>query len=276
MPVKQVLFDLERCFDLHAYLVWQGNEPHRGASVASATPDATLAPRWGSLPCQTRYAWRSKQRSRSNSTCLTGIVSFLVYRPRAGASVVPGFHVSLRWCEPPANQDHEEHGDKRPVMDKEKFEITEQGHERLQEELRNLIEIERPKIIEAVADARSHGDLRENSAYDAARQDQAMIEKRIADLENTLRNAVVITPDKLQGPADSIGLGSNVVVDFGGDEENFTIVGAAEARPAQGFISNASPIGRALDGRRKGDSVKAETPGGLIDLTVKSVDNSSR
>ncbi|CAN5795164.1 transcription elongation factor GreA [soil metagenome] len=161
-------------------------------------------------------------------------------------------------------------------MEKEKIEITSDGHERLQAELKNLLDIERPKIIEAVADARSHGDLRENSAYDAARQDQAMIEKRISDLEATLRNAVVITPDKVQGSPDSIGLGSKVVVDFGGEEENFTIVGAAEARPAQGFISNASPIGKALDGRRKGESVKAHTPGGLIDLTIKSVDNSSR
>lgn len=162
------------------------------------------------------------------------------------------------------------------TMEKEKIEITREGHDRLQEELQTLVNVERPKIIEAVADARSHGDLRENSAYDAARQDQAMIEKRISDLENTLRNAVVITPDTSEISADAIGLGSKVVVDFGGDEEQITIVGAAEARPAQGFISNASPIGKALEGRRKGDSVKAETPGGLIDVTIKSVDNSSR
>ncbi len=161
-------------------------------------------------------------------------------------------------------------------MEKEKIEITREGHERLQVELQNLLDVERPRIIEAVADARSHGDLRENSAYDAARQDQAMIEKRISDLETTLRNAVVITPDKSQGPPDSVGLGSKVVVDFDGEDENFTIVGAAEARPAEGLISNASPIGKALDGRRQGDSVKAETPGGLIDLTIKSVDNTSR
>lgn len=161
------------------------------------------------------------------------------------------------------------------AMEKDRIEITREGHERLQAELKNLLDVERPRIIEAVADARSHGDLRENSAYDAARQDQAMIEKRISDLESTLRNAVVITPDR-SADTDAIGLGSKVVVDFGGDEENFTIVGAAEARPAQGFISNASPIGKALDGRRQGDTVKAETPSGAVDLTIKSVDNSSR
>lgn len=161
-------------------------------------------------------------------------------------------------------------------MENERIEITQEGHARLQEELTELLEVERPKIIEAVADARSHGDLRENSAYDAARQDQAMIEKRISDLENTLRNAVVITRDSSQIASDAITLGSKVVVDIEGDEENFTIVGAAEARPSQGFISNASPIGKALEGRRKGETVQAETPGGLIDIKIKSVDNSGQ
>ncbi len=161
-------------------------------------------------------------------------------------------------------------------MDKERIEITEEGHVRLQEELKELMEVERPKIIEAVADARSHGDLRENSAYDAARQDQAMIEKRISDLENTLRNAVVIKREAGSANNGTVGLGSKVVVNMDGDEETFTIVGAAEARPSQGFISNASPIGKALDGRRKGDKVKAATPGGLLDIEIISIDNSGR
>lgn len=161
-------------------------------------------------------------------------------------------------------------------MDKERIEITEEGYARLQEELKELTEVERPKIIEAVADARSHGDLRENSAYDAARQDQAMIEKRISDLENTLRNAVVVTRQTSSASNGTVGLGSKVVVNMDGDEETFTIVGAAEARPSQGFISNASPIGKALDGRRQGDKVKANTPGGMLELEILSVDNSGR
>jgi transcription elongation factor GreA len=161
-------------------------------------------------------------------------------------------------------------------MEKERIEITEEGYTRLQEELKELMEVERPKIIEAVADARSHGDLRENSAYDAARQDQAMIEKRISDLENTLRNAVVVKREMSNASNGTVGLGSKVVVDMDGEEETFTIVGAAEARPSQGFISNASPIGKALDGRRKGDKVKADTPGGVLQLEILSVDNSGR
>lgn len=159
-------------------------------------------------------------------------------------------------------------------MEKDRIEITQDGYARLQEELNELIETERPKIIAAVADARSHGDLRENSAYDAARQDQAMIEKRISDLEQTLRNAIVIKPENSKGANATVGLGSKVVVEMDGEEETFTIVGAAEARPSQGFISNASPIGKSLDGRRKGDKVRAETPGGLLDLKIISVDNS--
>jgi transcription elongation factor GreA len=159
-------------------------------------------------------------------------------------------------------------------MEKDRIEITQEGYARLQDELNDLIEIERPKIIAAVADARSHGDLRENSAYDVARQDQAMIEKRISDLESTLRNAVVIKPESSKGSNATVGLGSKVVVDMDGEEETFTIVGAAEARPSQGYISNASPIGKALDGRRKGDKVQAETPGGKLTLAILSVDNS--
>ncbi|HEV2129413.1 MAG TPA: transcription elongation factor GreA [Thermomicrobiales bacterium] len=159
-------------------------------------------------------------------------------------------------------------------MDKERIEITEEGHERLQEELRQLIEVERPKIIEAVADARSHGDLRENSAYDAARQDQAMIEKRISDLEATLRNATVVARDAANRKRSTVTLGSKVAVDMEGEEEVFTIVGAAEARPSAGFISNASPIGKALDGRRAGETVSVSTPGGHLDITIRSVDNS--
>lgn len=159
-------------------------------------------------------------------------------------------------------------------MDKDRIEITEEGYARLQDELNELIEVERPKIIAAVADARSHGDLRENSAYDAARQDQAMIEKRISDLEATLRNAVVIKRESSSGKDATVGLGSRVVVEMDGEEEQFTIVGAAEARPSKGFISNASPIGKALDGRRSGDRVRAETPGGTLDLRIVSIDNS--
>jgi len=133
--------------------------------------------------------------------------------------------------------------------------------ERLKEELRELQEIRRPQIVAQVAEARSHGDLRENAAYDAARHDQAMNEKRIADLEQLLRSAMVLD-DIPAGPRDTVNLGSTVVVDFGGDEETYTIVGAIEAKPKDGLISNESPLGRALLGKRVGQEVRFATPNG--------------
>lgn len=149
--------------------------------------------------------------------------------------------------------------------------VTPEGLERLKEELRELKEVRRPQIVHAVAEARSHGDLRENAAYDAARQDQAMNEKRIADLEGLLRSAVIV--DESQRSARGVvGIGSTVVVDFDGDEERYTIVGAIEAKPAAGLISNESPIGRALLGKRPGDVTYVATPGGQTKVKILRIE----
>lgn len=155
-------------------------------------------------------------------------------------------------------------------MDKKPVPVTREGYARLTEELRELTEVKRPEIVAAVAEARSHGDLRENAAYDAARQDQAMIEKRIADLEGMLRNAVVLDDDET-AKSGVIGVGSKVTVDFGGDEEVYTLVGAIEAKPSQNLISTESPIGKALRGKRAGDTTVVETPGGSTSVTIKAV-----
>jgi transcription elongation factor GreA len=157
-------------------------------------------------------------------------------------------------------------------MDNKPIPVTREGFERLQQELRELTEVKRPHIVEAVAEARSHGDLRENAAYDAARQDQAMIEKRIAELEGMLRNAQVLDDAASRNADGVIGLGSKVTVDFDGEDEVYTIVGAIEAKPSQGLISNESPIGRELIGKRAGDSATVDTPGGSTSLTIKAVD----
>lgn len=156
-------------------------------------------------------------------------------------------------------------------MDQGRIQVTSDGYIRLKKELADLIEHKRPEIIAQVADARSHGDLRENAAYDAARQDQAMIEKRIADLENMLRNAEVL--EDAEGTADRgvIRLGSQVLVDFGGDEERYTVVGAIEAKPTLGLISTESPIGKVLIGKKAGDRAEVDTPGGVTTLLIKEV-----
>ena len=142
------------------------------------------------------------------------------------------------------------------------------------EELHELKEVRRPQIVEAVAEARSHGDLRENAAYDAARQDQAMNEKRIGDLEALLRTAVVVDEGENGRAGDVVRVGSTVVVVYEGDdeEETYKIVGAIEAKASQGRISNESPIGRALIGKRPGQSASVVTPGGTQRLTVKRIE----
>ena len=150
--------------------------------------------------------------------------------------------------------------------------VTREGLERLKEELSELREVRRPAIVAAIAEARSHGDLRENAAYDAARHDQAMNEKRIRDLENLLRNALVMDDEVRGGATDTVRLGSTVVVEVEGDEERYTIVGAIEAKPADGLISNESPVGKTLLGKRVGQAASVATPRGQTTYTVKRIE----
>jgi transcription elongation factor GreA len=149
--------------------------------------------------------------------------------------------------------------------------VTREGLERLRLELKELKEVRRPAVVAALAEARSHGDLRENAGYDAAKHDQAMTEKRIADLDALLRQAVVIDEDA-DNDGDEVRIGSTVVVEVEGEEERYTIVGAIEAKPAQGLISNESPVGRALLGLRPGDDAVAEAPHGVTRLRVVRIE----
>lgn len=157
-------------------------------------------------------------------------------------------------------------------MEQRQVPVTREGLERLKEELNELRDVRRPFIVAAIAEARSHGDLRENAAYDAARHDQAMNEKRIADLEVMLRNAVIIEDKQGGGRADEVTLGSTVVVEIEGDEERYTIVGAIEAKPALGLISNESPVGKALLGKRIGQTAIVSTPRGQSTYKIIGVE----
>jgi transcription elongation factor GreA len=149
--------------------------------------------------------------------------------------------------------------------------VTKEGLERLQAELQELREVRRPAIVAALAEARSHGDLRENAGYDAAKHDQAMTEKRIADLDALLRQAVVLE-ENTSGNRDIVRIGSTVVVDVEGDEERYTIVGAIEAKPTQGLISNESPVGKALLGLRPGEIAVAAAPHGAMQIRVLRIE----
>ena len=151
-----------------------------------------------------------------------------------------------------------------------KVPVTRDGLKRLTAELEELRSVKMPQITEAVAEARSHGDLRENAAYEAARHDQMMTKRRIDELDTLFRNAEIIE-DSSAHP-DIVGLGSKVVVDFDGDEETYTIVGAIEARPKAGLISNESPIGRALIGKRAGQTAQVSAPGGVTNLTIVRIE----
>jgi len=149
--------------------------------------------------------------------------------------------------------------------------VSREGFERLKTELEDLKSVRRPEITAAVAEARSHGDLRENAAYEAARHDQMMMERRISELEQMVRNADVLEDDRVMR-TDIVGFGSTVIVDFDGFEETFKIVGAIEAKPSAGKISNESPIGRALIGKRAGQTAQVPTPGGLTKVKIVRIE----
>src|ERR671934_2763256 len=138
--------------------------------------------------------------------------------------------------------------------------MTRAGYEKLSEELERLRRVDRPTIIKAIAEARAHGDLSENAEYHAAREKQGFIEGRINELEAKVGGAEVIEPPT---SGDRITFGSTVLLeDEGGKEVRYQIVGSDEAEPANGRISILSPLARTLIGKRVGDTVTAQLPGG--------------
>jgi transcription elongation factor GreA len=146
--------------------------------------------------------------------------------------------------------------------------ISQNGFDKMVQELDHLKKVERPAIIQAVAEARSHGDISENAEYHAAREKQSHIETRIGYLEDKVARAQIITIDTQN--ADSIIFGCRVKVkDLSDDcEEEYVLVGAGETDPSQGKISTVSPIGKALIGKRSGDVVSVETPSGILKLQI--------
>jgi transcription elongation factor GreA len=138
--------------------------------------------------------------------------------------------------------------------------MTREGHNRLKEELDRLKRIERPAITRAIAEARAHGDLSENAEYHAAREKQSFVEARINDLEGKVGSAEVIEPPT---SGDRVTFGSTVrLEDQGGKESRYQIVGSEESDPASGRLSIMAPLARALIGKKVGDTVTAQLPGG--------------
>ena len=147
--------------------------------------------------------------------------------------------------------------------------LTAKGFAELEEELNELRTTKREENIQAIKEARSHGDLSENSEYDAARDEQAKIEARIQELEYMLEHAKII--EKASG--DKVDVGTTVTVQYidDEDEEIYSIVGALEADPFENKISNESPIGRAIMNKKVGDIVPVESPNGSYDIKIVKI-----
>jgi len=141
--------------------------------------------------------------------------------------------------------------------------LTVDGAEKLRAELKRLKSVDRPRVIEAIAEARAHGDLSENAEFDAAKDQQGFIEGRISELEDQLARAEIIDPAKLNAEGKVV-FGARVdLYDVDDDSDvSYQIVGELEANLENGQISVTSPIGRALIGKNEGDEVEVETPGG--------------
>jgi transcription elongation factor GreA len=144
----------------------------------------------------------------------------------------------------------------------EKNPITPEGHAKLREELNHLRSVERPRVIQMIATAREHGDLKENAEYHAARDKQSFIEGRVKEIENKLARAEVIDPSKLAG--SRVAFGATVKLQNTQNEEEvvYRILGADEADLNSGSISISSPLARSLLGKEAGDEVKMRMPGG--------------
>lgn len=150
----------------------------------------------------------------------------------------------------------------------EKIPFTQQGLEKIQKELNNLVKVERPKNITAIEEARAHGDLSENAEYHAAKERQSFLEGRINELKDVIGRADVVKVDK--GPTDRVVFGRTVLLyDIDAEKEiSYQLIGPYESDPENGRISVTSPLGQALIGKIEGDEVMAKTPGGTKEFEI--------
>jgi transcription elongation factor GreA len=146
--------------------------------------------------------------------------------------------------------------------------ISRDGLEKLRRELDEMVSVRRPEVAQRIHDAKEHGDLSENAEYEDAKNEQAFVEGRIQTVEALIKNATLIEEHH---SVDHVQIGSTVTVAGPDGQDAFTIVGSTEARPTEGRISNESPVGRALLGRKKGDVVTVRVPAGDISYTIVAI-----
>jgi transcription elongation factor GreA len=164
--------------------------------------------------------------------------------------------------DPPGRQRFESSVNSKPTY------LSREGESSLRQELDDLVNVRRSEVAARIHDAKQHGDLSENAEYEEAKNEQAFVEGRIQTLEAMLKTAVIIE----NSGSDHVALGSTVVVESLDGSETFAIVGSAEARPADGKISNESPVGRALLGRTAGDQITVRLPNGTdVTYTITKI-----
>ncbi len=155
-----------------------------------------------------------------------------------------------------------------------KIPMTKQGEEALRAELSRLKQVERPRIIQAIAEAREHGDLKENAEYHAAREQQGFCEGRIKDIEAKLSHAHVIDISQIENSGKVIFGVTVTLINLDSDQEvTYQIVGEDEADVKGGKLSVTSPIARALIGKEVGDEVNVTTPGGIVSYEIDAVEH---
>ncbi len=152
--------------------------------------------------------------------------------------------------------------------------LTEEGVQKLEEELHYLKTTKRPEVAEKIKVARDFGDLSENSEYDAAQNELAIMEARIKDIEETLKNVVILDQSKIS--KDIVSIGSKVTIkdlNFPDEEpETYILVGMTESNPSENKISDQSPVGKALLGKKKGEKVLVEAPGGEFEYEILDIE----
>ncbi|HRO02442.1 MAG TPA: transcription elongation factor GreA [Terricaulis sp.] len=153
----------------------------------------------------------------------------------------------------------------------EKIPMTAEGYQALDAELKRLKTEERPAVIQAISEARAHGDLSENAEYHAAKERQAFIETRVAEIEDKIARSQVIDVSKLSGKQIKFGATVNLIDEDSGDKSKYKIVGEDEADVKAGKVSITSPIARALIGKEEGDVVEVMAPGGAKSYEIVKV-----
>ncbi len=146
--------------------------------------------------------------------------------------------------------------------------LSKEGLTKLRSELDEMISVKRPEVANRIHDAKEHGDLSENAEYEDAKNEQAFVEGKIQTLEALIKNATIIDENH---STEHVQIGSTVSVESTDGAETFTIVGSAEAKPGEGRISNESPVGRALLGKRKGDKILVRVPAGDFSYKIVSI-----